>query len=425
MQSNHCSATKSNTVEGIMAKQRKPRFSVTATNVGPNTVHEEIRKAQMYLARFGYLGADKAIDGRLDKDTATGFEKLQETFRLPVTGLLDDATAALINMPRCGVPDYFPFSGRGMPTIPARFGVSGCTYHAQVRTLTYAFTAFSSDLQSADQIREVESAFTTWQNEIPMDFQMVAPNLSPRLRIGWFQGTHGDGSDFDGVGNVLAHAFYPPPCGGCHAGDFHFDDGETWAIAAGAGVFDIQTVALHEIGHLLGLTHTNVAGAVMFPTYQGQLRTLQADDIAGIRTIYGRRGPVLQVLVHLEGIGDVRGRDSEFLGTRGQSRRLEGFEIRINPAIPGLSLQYMAHLQGIGDVPFVNEGQFVGTRGQSRRLEGFAIQLTGAAANNYNVVYMAHLQGSADTGLFRNGQFCGTRGESRRVEGILVRIEPR
>jgi uncharacterized protein YjdB len=88
-------------------------------------------------------------------------------------------------------------------------------------------------------------------------------------------------------------------------------------------------------------------------------------------------------------------------------------------------MQYMAHLEGIGDVPFVNEGQFIGTRGQSRRLEGFAIRLTEPAAAKFDVVYMAHLQGTGDTGFFQNGQFCGTRGQSRRVEGILVRVSPK
>jgi hypothetical protein len=87
-------------------------------------------------------------------------------------------------------------------------------------------------------------------------------------------------------------------------------------------------------------------------------------------------------------------------------------------------MRYMAHIQGTGDVPFVNEGQFIGTRGQSLRLEGFAIELRGRSAGNFRVQYMAHLQGTGDTGMFQNGQFCGTRGESRRVEGILVRIEP-
>jgi len=405
-----------------MAKQR---FNIVPTQVGRHDVNEEIRKAQMYLARFGYLEPGREHNGLRDDQTAMGIAKLQETFGLPVTGELDEATAVFMNRPRCGVPDNFPLAGRGMCCPSANFAVSGCSYHAQARTLTYAFTALSSDLQSADQLRAVQAAFATWQTEIPIDFQLLAPNFSPRFRIGWAQGAHGDGADFDGVGNTLAHAFFPPPCGGSHAGDFHFDDAETWADAAGGGVFDIESVALHEIGHLLGLEHTSIAGSVMFPTYQGQVRTLQSDDIAGIRSLYGRRGPVMQALVHLQGIADVRGRDSEFLGTRAQSLRLEGFELRLTPAIPNLSIRYMAHLQEIGDVPFVNEGQFVGTRGQSRRLEGFAIELTGSAAGNFNVVYMAHLQDIGDTSLFRNGQFCGSRGESRRLEGMLVRIEPR
>jgi len=133
----------------------------------------------------------------------------------------------------------------------------------------------------------------------------------------------------------------------------------------------------------------------------------------------------LSVLVHLQGLGDRIGRENEFLGTRGESRRLEGFSIEITPKVRDLELRYMAHLEGIGDVPFVEGGQFIGTRGQSRRLEGFAINLTGRDADEYDVAYMAHVQDFGDTGLFFNGQFCGTRGQSRRVEGLLVRIDPK
>lgn len=141
--------------------------------------------------------------------------------------------------------------------------------------------------------------------------------------------------------------------------------------------------------------------------------------------LYDTTNLKLDVLVHLQGIGDSTAHDDQFAGTRGQSRRLEGFQLWLNPQVPGLSMQYMAHLQAIGDVPLVNEGQFIGTRGQSRRLEGFSIQLTGPSAANYDVVYMASLEGSGDTAFFQNGQFCGTRGQSRRVEGILVRVSPK
>jgi tyrosinase len=139
-------------------------------------------------------------------------------------------------------------------------------------------------------------------------------------------------------------------------------------------------------------------------------------------------GPRLDVLVHLEGIGDRSFRECEFAGTKGQARRLEGFQVNLqvnfDPPIPGLGMEYMAHIQDQGDTPWVQTGQFVGTRGQARRLEGFAIRLTGPEAPNYKVSYMAHIQERGDTSFFQNGQFCGTRGQALRVEGISVSVQP-
>ncbi|WP_199325174.1 hypothetical protein [Phormidium sp. FACHB-1136] len=131
----------------------------------------------------------------------------------------------------------------------------------------------------------------------------------------------------------------------------------------------------------------------------------------------------LRGIVHLQNIGDVSFQGSTFAGTRGESRRLEGFSLAIADGTPNLGIQYMAHLQDIGDTPWVNGGQFIGTRGQSRRLEGFAIRLTGSAATNYNIRYICHLQNIGDTPVRSNGEFCGTRGESRRLEGLQVWIE--
>ncbi len=134
--------------------------------------------------------------------------------------------------------------------------------------------------------------------------------------------------------------------------------------------------------------------------------------------------PGLEVLVHLEDIGDRTFGANEFAGTRGESRRLEGFQIRLNPPVAGLTLKYFARLQDAGDV-FVNEGEYAGTRGESRQLLAFAIELDGPAAAKYNVVYMAHVEGVGDTRFFKNGEFCGGPELSQRIEGILVRILPK
>jgi Matrixin len=50
--------------------------------------------------------------------------------------------------------------------------------------------------------------------------------------------------------------------------------------------FDLQTVFLHENGHVAGLGHSNDISAVMYPSYQAAHCTLAADDRAGIAALY-------------------------------------------------------------------------------------------------------------------------------------------
>jgi hypothetical protein len=88
--------------------------------------------------------------------------------------------------------------------------------------------------------------------------------------------------------------------------DIFFNSAFSWSTSAAgeSGRFDVETIALHEIGHLNGLGHSAIgetetsgsgrtvlgAEAVMFPLAFGPgnvlHRTLRPDDVAGVSDLY-------------------------------------------------------------------------------------------------------------------------------------------
>jgi hypothetical protein len=150
------------------------------------------------------------------------------------------------------------------------------------------------------------------------------------------------------------------------------------------------------------------------------------DRIGLSRVAYAQApGPQLHMVVHLQNLGTVGCASPNWCGTKGESRRLEAFSIRLSPPVPGLTAKYFCHVQDIGDTGWLDEGQFCGTQGQGKRIEGFAIRLEGAQANSYDILYQAHIENRGDTPINRNGVFVGTRGQSLRVEAMKAWIAPR
>ncbi|HEY5809876.1 MAG TPA: matrixin family metalloprotease, partial [Povalibacter sp.] len=150
--------------------------------------------------------------------------------------------------------------------------------------VSYTLINTSPDIAGSRERGIVAQAFGLWSNVAKVFPQELAvtSTCTPQIRISWGAGNHGDGFPFDGAGGVLAHAFFPPPVNaGCIAGDTHFDEAETWTTPSGGGAgIDLATVAAHEFGHALGLSHSADPNALMAPFYTGRRAFLSFDDIA-------------------------------------------------------------------------------------------------------------------------------------------------
>jgi N-acetylmuramoyl-L-alanine amidase/uncharacterized protein YjdB len=115
--------------------------------------------------------------------------------------------------------------------------------------------------------------------------------------------------------------------------------------------------------------------------------------------------------------------NGEVSGTVGQSKRLEGINIKLSN-ING-SIEYKTHVQDYGWLNFVTNGQASGTTGQAKRLEAIQMQLTGNAKNQYDLYYRVHAQNFGWLGWAKNGESAGTAGYSYRLEGIQIVLVPK
>ncbi|XP_056129241.1 matrix metalloproteinase-9 [Lampris incognitus] len=72
----------------------------------------------------------------------------------------------------------------------------------------------------------------------------------------------------------------------------NYDDDKKWGFCPDRG-YSLFLVAAHEFGHALGLDHTNIREALMYPMYSYvENFSLHEDDIEGIQYLYGSKtGP--------------------------------------------------------------------------------------------------------------------------------------
>ena len=153
----------------------------------------------------------------------------------------------------------------------------------RVKNLTYRVTKYPRSRLTKRQVDEtIRKAFDVWEGPTGLNFQEKNSG-KVHIEIRFERKNHGDDDPFDGLGGTLAHAFFP-----VYGGDVHFDDDEDWTVNTPRGTSLLMT-ASHELGHSLGLSHSNVRSALMAPFYRGYEEniSLDQDDISGIQALYG------------------------------------------------------------------------------------------------------------------------------------------
>ena len=116
--------------------------------------------------------------------------------------------------------------------------------------------------------------------------------------------------------------------------------------------------------------------------------------------------------------------DGATSGTSGLGKRLEAIQICLGSHISG-GVRYKTHVQTFGWQGWMANGATSGTSGLGKRLEAICIELTGQAAQQYDIYYRVHVQTYGWLDWAKNGQMSGTSGLAKRLEGIQIVLVPK
>lgn len=223
---------------------------------------DELWRGVLYLKKYGYLD-----DLDADQKTFRKAVKLFQTFfQLKEDGLLGPKSLRAMEAPRCCVPDTLAATNRKWNRREIRYYIDG----------------YVSGLSRSVTANIIKAAWKSWANHVDLVFIRTNNRSLANIMIGVGRGTR---YNFDGSGGTLAWAQLPS--GNDRQLRTRFDLDETWISNPTKRGILLLNVAAHEFGHLLGLGHSSVSGALMAPFYNPRIdEPQQKDDVSRIHSIY-------------------------------------------------------------------------------------------------------------------------------------------
>ncbi|WJX62253.1 hypothetical protein P8452_47267 [Trifolium repens] len=253
---------------------------------GKNVQIEDLDLIKQYLFHLGYLQQNPPYDISLDKKTKSAIEAYQKKFNLQDNGfLLNSRTLQQILLPRCGVPDVNFEYTLGHKNNAMSWPKGNKWFSKDTKFLTYGFAP--SNIPS-DMKEVFKNALMRWSTRTNvLTFMEVTSYDDANIKIGLYEHNFNDVVQDVVLGDTVISLQLNS---GVKSGEIRFDASKYWVLPTNDDntlslqdeKIDFETMAMHQIGHLLGLDHSFETDSIMYPIIKQRKVTISNSDITNM-----------------------------------------------------------------------------------------------------------------------------------------------